>query len=47
MKNYFQNIPKSKKIDYQNKKKNIISSENDNKKGVNQSPQKPENRKEI
>ena len=40
MKNHMQNINKTKKTDYQNKKKNLISTENDNKKKLNQSPQK-------
>lgn len=47
MKNYMQNINKSKKIDFQNKKKNIISSENDNKKKLNQSPSKQEIKKDL
>ena len=47
MKNYMQNVNKSKKIDFQNKKKNIISSDNDNKKKLNQSPSKQEIKKDL
>ena len=46
MKNHMQNINKTKKTDYQNKKKNLISTENDNKKKLNQSPQKQEIKKD-
>ena len=46
MKNHIQNINKTKKTDYKNKKKNLISTENDNKKKLNQSPQKQEIKKD-
>ena len=41
------NIPKTKKIDFQYKKKNIIPSENDNKKNIIPLPQQADNKKEI
>ena len=47
MKNYSQNIPKSKRIDYQNKKKNINPSENDNKKNLIPTLKQEDNKKEI
>ena len=47
MKNYMQNINKPKKIDFQNKKKNIISTDNDNRKKLNQSPSKQEIKKDL
>ena len=40
MKNQPINIPKSKKVDLQNKKKNALIIDNDNKKKINTSPQK-------
>ena len=47
MKNYSQNIPKSKRIDYQNKKKNINPSENDNKKILIPTLKQEDNKKDI
>lgn len=46
MKNYSQNIPKSKKVDFQNKKKNI-SSENENKINAISSLQKSDGKKDF
>ena len=46
MKNYSQNIPKSKKVDFQNKKKNVGSLENDNKINVISSLQKSDTKKD-
>ena len=47
MKNHPQNILKSKKIDFHNKKKSVSSSENDNKINLISSPKKSDNKKEI
>ena len=46
MKNYSQNIPKSKKVDFQNKKKNVGSLENDNKINSISSLQKSDTKKD-
>jgi len=47
MKNHLLNNNKTKKIDFISKKKNVISSDIDNKKKSNQSPQKSDNKKEF
>ena len=47
MKNQPINIPKSKKVDLQNKKKNALIIDNDNKKKINTSPQKSDIKKET